>query len=106
MSKGRLSTIPKKRIANSFRVEEKNLSAGLFQQVILQSGTGYCSLGFWDKQVARSITKELARLLNCSTESSEVMLRCFMGLDASALILGSEKLYVREVFFFNGEKHL
>lgn len=76
---------------------KNDLRAGLFQQVIIQSGTGYCSLGYWDKQVAASIAKELAKVLNCSTESSEEMLSCFMGLDASEFALGAEALYVSQV---------
>lgn len=72
---------------------------GLFQQVIIQSGTGFCSLSYFGADVMRSIAKEFALKAGCSDiESSEKMLQCFMNMNASVMPLIPEQMYVRTIF--------
>ncbi|XP_065216347.1 esterase FE4-like isoform X2 [Planococcus citri] len=70
-------------------------SKGLFQQVIIQSGSGFCSLSYWGPDVARAIAKEFAIKAGCpSVASSQDMYECFMNLNADLFVTVPEQMYV------------
>ncbi|XP_073975425.1 juvenile hormone esterase-like [Rhodnius prolixus] len=58
------------------------MSRGLFHKAISQSGVAFASWANPPSQIARSRAINFAQLLNCSVESSEVILNCLRTKDA------------------------
>ncbi|KAK7602467.1 hypothetical protein V9T40_008056 [Parthenolecanium corni] len=70
------------------------MSKGLYNRVILQSGTGFCTESFFDKDVTRSIAKEVAQRVGCNSTTSQEMLDCFLNLQPDVFAIVQEDLFV------------
>lgn len=76
-------------------------STGLFNKVIIQSGGGFCRIGYFGPDVARGIAKEFAIKIGCpSVNSSQDMYECFMAMDPNITPIVQESMYVSDIRTF------
>ncbi len=68
--------------------------AGLFNRVIIQSGSTFSQVSFFSKDVAKEVTRELAKLVGCNTSLSQGIFDCFMELDPEIFFFQQAKLAV------------
>lgn len=67
---------------------------GLFNRVIIQSGSGIAQISFFDKHVSKNMAMDFARRVGCSSNSSEEMLNCFLTLKAETFPLIQDEIRV------------